>query len=265
MKKVIYLLMMLVVLFAFTSCSNEVEVDDSINVMFFTSNQNASLIPSYLDLKEGQKIEEPEAPTREGFTFIGWYKDYHKTETWDFDKDTLGKESIVLYADWEPSIFEINYELNGGQMPNDDYIKTFFGGEFGVLPMPSQEGFTFVSWYDYEWKDEDGNVMTIPGDKGYLKIPSVFEDVTLYAHWEPIVVDVKFNVNYPEDNAPKLEVTRMNMNYGDSIDFEVLEDTDKYIFEGWNVKRDGTGQFYVNGERFERKLRLTLYASWRKK
>jgi len=55
------------------------------------------------------------------------------------------------------------------------------------------------------------------------------------------------------------------VNYGDSIDFAVLEDTDKYIFEGWNVKRDGTGEFYVNGEKFERKLRLKLYASWKEK
>lgn len=265
MKRVIFLLMLVLALVTFTSCSNETEVDDSINVMFFTSNQNASMIPSYLNLEQGQKIQEPAEPKRDGFVFAGWYKDYYKTEAWDFDKDTLGNASIVLYADWEPSIFEINYVLNGGQMPSDDYVKTFYGGEFGVLPMPTQEGFAFVSWYDYEWKDANGEVATIPGDKGYLKIPEVFEDVTLYAHWKPIVVDVKFNINYPEDDAPALEVTRMNVNYGDEINFEVPEDTDKYTFEGWNVKRDGTGAFYVNGEKFERKLRLTLYASWKEK
>lgn len=257
--------MLLLTLLALTSCNNEVEVDNSINVMFFTSNQNASLIPSYLDLEQGNKIQEPEAPTREGYTFTGWYKDYYMTEPWDFDKDVVGNESIVLYADWKPSIFHIEYVLNGGEMPSDDYAKSFHGGEFGVLPLPSQEGYSFISWYTYEWKDENGDATTIPGDKGNLKIPEVFEDVTLYAHWKPIVVDVKFNINYPEDNAPALESDRMSVNYGDSIDFAVLEDTDKYIFEGWNVKRDGTGEFYVNGEKFERKLRLKLYASWKEK
>ncbi len=254
--------MLLLVLLALTSCNNDEVVDDSINVMFFTSNQNSSRISSYLDLEAGQTIEAPDEPTRDGFVFTGWYKDFHKTEAWDFKKDTVSKESIVLYANWKPSIFEVDYVLNGGQMPSDDFVTTFTGGEFAVLPLPSQDGFSFVSWYTYEWKDADGNVATIPGDKGYLKIPDVFEDVTLHAHWKAIVVDVKFNVNYPEDNGPKLDVNRLSVNYGDTIDFEQPEDTDKYIFEGWNIKRDGTGDFYVNGEPFERKLRVTLYASW---
>lgn len=257
--------MMLVVLLAFTSCSDVVEIDDSVNVMFFTANQDASTVPAYLDLDAGQKIVEPEAPTRKGYTFTGWYKDYYKTEAWDFASDTVGTESIVLYADWEPATFEINYVLNGGEMPAGDYAKTFKGGEFGVLPLPTQEGFAFVSWYDYEWKDASGVIQTIPGDKGHFSIPEVFEDVTLYAHWDPIVVDVKFSINYPGEDAPKLDRTRMKVNYGDPINFEVLEDTAEYTFEGWNVKRDGTGAFYVNGEPFERKLRITLYASWKEK
>ncbi|MBN2796516.1 MAG: InlB B-repeat-containing protein [Clostridia bacterium] len=265
MKKLTLILILLVALSVLTSCYDEREVDDSINVMFFTANQNASMVPSYTNLEPGQKIEEPEVPTRDGYTFIGWYKDYYKNEVWDFEKDTLGNESMVLYADWEPAIFEIEYVLNGGNMTSEDYVKSFRGGEFAVLPLPVQEGFAFVSWYTYEWKDENGKVATLPGDKGYLQIPNVFEDVTLYAHWEPIVVDVKFNVNYPEDNAPALKEDRMNVNYGDTIEFPVLQDTDKYIFEGWNVKRDGTGEFYVNGEKFERKLRITLYATWKEK
>lgn len=264
MKKVTLILILILVLSVFTSCNDVREVDDSINVMFFTSNQDASLVSSYLNLEAGQKIQEPEAPTREGYIFAGWYKDFYKKEPWDFEKDTLGNESMVLYADWEPSIFEIEYVLNGGSMPSDDYVQTFRGGEFAVLPLPVQEGFAFVSWYTYEWKDENGEVATLPGDKGFLQIPNVFEDVTLYAHWKPIVVDVKFNVNYPEDNAPELADNRLNVNYGDTIDFPILQDTDKYIFEGWNVKRDGTGEFYVNGEKFE-ELRLTLYASWKEK
>ena len=48
----------------------------------------------------------------------------------------------------------------------------------------------------------------------------------------------------------------------DAIDFAVLEDTEGYEFIGWNVKRDGTGAFYENGDTFIRTLRLTLYAIW---
>ena len=265
MKKLAILLIAIIFVLSFVSCQKNVEVEDSINVIFFTANQNATLVPSYLNLTEGQKINPPEDPTRDGYKFIGWYKDYYKTEPWDFDKDVLGAESIVLYADWEPAIFTITYVLNGGTMPEDEYPETFKGGEFGVLPLPTQKGFAFTSWYTYEWKDENGEITTVPGDKGYQKIPDVFEDVTLYAHWEPIVIDVKFNMNFPEENAPSLEVSRIMMNYGDIIDFEIPDNTDKYEFLGWNSKRDGSGDYYVNGDMFERTLRLTLYAVWQEK
>jgi len=265
MKKAVIVLLAALILLSVSSCKTEVEDDDRINVMFFTANNNASRIPSYLDLQPGQTIEKPENPTRDGYAFIGWYKDFYKTEAWDFDNDTIGNESIVLYADWKPAIFSLTYVLNGGTMPSDDYKTTFEGGDFSVLPLPTQAGFTFISWYTYDWKDESGEVTTIPGDKGHLKIPGVFEDITLYAHWEPTIVDVKFSINYPEDNAPDLEVTRRKVNYGDIIDFEVPEDTSGYSFQGWNTKRDGTGDYYINGESFERTLRLTLYAVWTKK
>lgn len=265
MKRVVLFLTMIVMLFAFTSCNKEDEVDNSINAMFFTSNSGASAVTSLKNLTEGQKLTQPEDPTKEGYVFAGWYKDYYKTELWNFDTDTVGNESFVLYADWKPSIFQITYELYGGVMPNNDYVTEFRGGEFGVLPIPSLEGFEFLSWYDYEWKDSNGEATTIPGDNGYHQVPDVFEDVTLYAHWKPIVVDVKLRVNYPGENSPTLSSNRMNVNYGDIIDFPILEDTDEYAFLGWNSKKDGTGKFYNNGDAFERKLRTTLYAAWDEK
>ena len=155
MKKIITIVFMALLILSISSCVNEREVDDSINVMFFTANKNASLVPSYTNLTEGQKIEEPDVPTREGFTFVAWYKDYYNTEKWNFDEDTVGSEPMVLYAGWEPSIFEITYILNGGTMPTAEYVQTFAGGEFAVLPLPTQEGFIFTAWYTYDWKDDN--------------------------------------------------------------------------------------------------------------
>lgn len=47
----------------------------------------------------GEKIQEPETPVREGYTFVAWYKDLDKTEQWDFSADTV-KENMTLYAKW---------------------------------------------------------------------------------------------------------------------------------------------------------------------
>ncbi|MDO4941196.1 MAG: InlB B-repeat-containing protein [Erysipelotrichaceae bacterium] len=42
------------------------------------------------------------APTAEGFSFGGWYKDAACTQAWNFDKDTVTKD-ITLYAKWIPN------------------------------------------------------------------------------------------------------------------------------------------------------------------
>lgn len=49
----------------------------------------------------GQLLEEPEPPTREGYLFTGWYRDYACYELWNMQTDTI-QGSITLYAGWEP-------------------------------------------------------------------------------------------------------------------------------------------------------------------
>lgn len=47
----------------------------------------------------GETITRPEDPTREGKVFLGWYKDIHLTQEWDFETDTV-KGNMTLYAKW---------------------------------------------------------------------------------------------------------------------------------------------------------------------
>lgn len=49
----------------------------------------------------GQLLEEPEPPTREGYLFTGWYRDYACYEPWNVETDTI-QGSMTLYAGWEP-------------------------------------------------------------------------------------------------------------------------------------------------------------------
>lgn len=47
----------------------------------------------------GETIARPADPVREGKHLVGWYKDIHLTEEWDFDSDTV-KGNMTLYAKW---------------------------------------------------------------------------------------------------------------------------------------------------------------------
>lgn len=48
----------------------------------------------------GELIEAPKPPTREGYSFAGWYLDQNMTRRWDMEKDTV-TESLTLYAGWQ--------------------------------------------------------------------------------------------------------------------------------------------------------------------
>ena len=50
----------------------------------------------------GSTIATPPAPTREGYTFAGWYRDAACTEPWDFGSDKV-EGNITLYAKWDLS------------------------------------------------------------------------------------------------------------------------------------------------------------------
>ena len=55
--------------------------------------------PTTVSVKLGEKLEKPQDPTREGYTFTGWYRDADRTQLWDFENDTV-TENMTLYAGW---------------------------------------------------------------------------------------------------------------------------------------------------------------------
>lgn len=48
----------------------------------------------------GEKLELPQPPTREGYTFTGWYTDPGCTLVWDVENRTI-EQDVTLYAGWE--------------------------------------------------------------------------------------------------------------------------------------------------------------------
>ena len=56
-------------------------------------------VPSQQQM-QGELLELPEPPTREGYTFTGGYKDHACMEAWNVKEDTIQSE-LTLYAGWE--------------------------------------------------------------------------------------------------------------------------------------------------------------------
>ena len=52
------------------------------------------------DQMYGQKLDLPEPPSREGYEFIGWYRDDACFDPWDVGTDTI-ETDMTLYAGWQ--------------------------------------------------------------------------------------------------------------------------------------------------------------------
>ncbi|MFT3740730.1 MAG: InlB B-repeat-containing protein [Breznakibacter sp.] len=65
-------------------------------IVTFNPNSGSAVASQYVD--KGTAIAAPEAPTRSGFNFGGWYSDADLTSAWDFNMPVT--ESITLYAKW---------------------------------------------------------------------------------------------------------------------------------------------------------------------
>ncbi len=101
---------------------------------------------TYRDIKviEGNKIVEPAAPTRVGYSFIGW-------ETWSGNRVDISSyrvySNLKLFAVWSEASYTLEFNLNGGSgvFPTQYYIY----GQNPVEPstIPTKTGYTFEGWY----------------------------------------------------------------------------------------------------------------------
>ena len=63
----------------------------------FNTQGGAAVAP--VQVAPGSTIAVPVAPTRQGYTFLGWYKDAECKTAWNFTTDVVN-ENITLYAKW---------------------------------------------------------------------------------------------------------------------------------------------------------------------
>ena len=68
-------------------------------VVSFETNGGSSIQSQHV--KIGTSIVKPSDPTKEGYTFAGWYLNSDLTVPYDFN--TILNENIKLYADWDKS------------------------------------------------------------------------------------------------------------------------------------------------------------------
>ena len=83
----------------------------------------------------GTVITAPEAPTREGYTFIGWDKEI---------PTTMPAENMTVTAQWEINQYTITFDTAGGSEIAP--ITQDYGTAITAPANPTREGYTFIGW-----------------------------------------------------------------------------------------------------------------------
>ena len=83
----------------------------------------------------GTQITTPEAPTREGYTFIGWDREI---------PTTMPAENMTVTAQWEIIQYTITFDTTGGSEIAP--ITQDYGTAITAPADPTREGYTFIGW-----------------------------------------------------------------------------------------------------------------------
>ena len=127
---------------------------------------------SVVTVEEGKTVKKPTNPTKNGYTFDGWYTDENYTTKWKFTNKVTG--DLTLYAkfveDVEPIVeYNVVFELNNGTSQET----TIASGALIERPAdPTKNGYNFDTWYS------DPSFTTL-----YNFNSPVTGNVTLYANY----------------------------------------------------------------------------------
>lgn len=160
-------------------------------------NEIQSMTCANIFLEEDQPV-----PTKQGYTFVGWYYDNYSYNEPVVYNDTLTSD-ITLYANYTKNEYILSFDTDGSPVQT---IRT--GYISNPLPISVKSGYTFIGWY----YDEDYTQEVFPQDE-------VNQDTTIYA---------KFNLSY---NGVIEDVTNNDGN----ISLETVEYILIFLFIGFIV------------------------------
>ncbi|MCS1384118.1 InlB B-repeat-containing protein [Lysinibacillus sphaericus] len=204
------------------------------------NTDGGSIIPPQF-VNDQTLVVEPPAPTKQGHTFEGWYKEAALTNKWDFMNDVVSSP-ITLYAKWKVVQHEVTFNTGGGSaMPSQlvDDNTVLIGPS-----VPMKQGYIFAGWYKEaalinQW-DLTNDVVT--------------SATTLFAKWKVVQYEVTFNTN--GGSGIPSQMVDINM----KINEPTIPIKQGYTFGGWYKEATLT-----NGWDFKKDTitgKTTLFAKW---
>ena len=154
-------------------------------------------------IRANTPADRPADPTKEGYTFIGWY---NGESEWDFETPVTA--DLTLTAKWQFNRYTITFDTAGGsEVPS---ITQDYGTAITPPAAPTRTGYTFAGW------DK-----TIPAT-----MPA--ENMTITARWQVNQYTITFK---PENGGQDIVIKQ---DYGTAITAPANPTKTGYTFAGWD-------------------------------
>ena len=180
----------------------------------------------------------PSNITKQHYSFSGWYSDNECTIP-KTSITTTDSGIIYLYANWTAEIYDIVYDLDGGEMVvTENDRKYTYGIGKNELPSPTKTGYMFGGWYNSEIDEIVTSIS--PEDSG---------NKTFTAIWLEYQTNVTINLVYPDGSDvygnEKLQFTFENIEYNKEYNIDENELINIFLSEN-----DFLADYYHNADSF---------------
>ena len=204
----------------------------------FDPDNGDPTVTKFIDNDKNSKFTElvPE-PTKENYTFAGWYNGNEK-----FDFTTVPTGDVTLTAKWTANDYYVSFVTEHGDPPTSQNVK--YNGTATDPGKLSEDGYTFDGWYTDE---------TYTKEFDFTK--PITSNTTVYAKWTAKDYEVSFVTEHGKAPASQ------NVKFNGTADDPGKLTAEGYTFDGWYADEDHKTKFDfstpITGD-------TKVYAKWEK-
>ena len=189
----------------------------------FDPDNGEPTVTKFIDNDKNSKFTElvPE-PTKENYTFAGWYNGNEK-----FDFTTVPTGDVTLTAKWTANDYYVSFVTEHGDPPTSQNVK--YNGTANDPGKLTEEGYTFIGWYTDE---------TYTKEFDFTK--PITSNTTVYAKWTAKDYEVSFITEHSDAPASQ------NVKYNGTADDPGTLTAEGYTFIGWYADHTCTTEFNFN-------------------
>lgn len=193
---------------------------------------NGSVVSETKTVEEGKTVAKPTNPTKEGYTFVGWYLDGTA-----FDFSTKITSNTILTAEWKEVEKTPTYKVTFVNGSNVYKTETIEEGSVVTEPTdPTKEGYTFVGWYQ--------------DDTAFNFSTKITSDTVLVAEWKYTTAIVN-NQGELEDAIANQEITTIKIGQNFEVDKSIVISRELVIDGQDNtITKSGTPTYVSGGDNY---------------